>query len=88
MTKKEKSIFIGYYYPREENDNSLIFVYEKSSNYEKLEKYFRNVVYKSEYGQVLEGDDADVDIMELQKVFDYKSKKFYGVKIGKVIKNL
>lgn|GEM_PF-4879906 len=58
----------------ESHSNWLHFVYSSNADDDTVEKYFRNVVYKSEYGEKLD-HETRVDIYEMTGAYDYSKQK-------------
>mgnify|MGYP001567923448 CR=1 FL=1 len=73
---KTKSLYIGCYdFEDESRSNWHTFIYACNADDKELEKHFRNVVYKNEYGEKL-GKEARVDIYELRTSYDGEGKTY------------
>lgn len=76
---KTKSLYVGCYdFEDKSHSNWIHFAYSSNADDEELEAYFRDVVYKSEYGENLDAD-AQVDIYEFREAFDYTSGRSHRV---------
>jgi hypothetical protein len=76
---KTKALYISCYDFEDSKHVQLAHLYLKASDIE-LEKYFRTVVYKAEYGEALD-QDARVDVYELSNGYDYETRQLRKIKI-------
>jgi len=87
MTKKinlkTKSIYMGIIDNENESNGSWFhFIYSSQADDDELEKHFRNIVYKGEYGEKPD-KDARIDIYEIREVYDYSGGKDYKITVTK-----
>jgi len=76
---KTKSLYIGCYdFEDESCSHWHTFVYSSNADDKELEKHFKNVVYRGEYGEKLD-KDMRVDIYELREGYDYGAKKYHTI---------
>lgn len=75
LNLKTKSLYIGMYEDENESaGNWHTFIYGSNAGDAELQKYFRRVVYKSEYDVKLD-PLTRIDIYELREGYDYTAKK-------------
>ncbi len=77
ITIKTRSLYQGHYdFEDDSHSNFLTFTYSSSANDEEIERHFRRVVYKAEYGEVLTKRDCPrVEIYEMREAHDYSQNK-------------
>jgi len=83
MTKKinlrTKSLYMGILDNENESHGSFFhFIYSSQADDDDIEKYFRNVVYKGEYGEKPDKDTL-IDIYEIREGRDYLREKNYKI---------
>lgn len=68
---KTKALYMGVYDPEDESALQWVhFIYSSSASDKELDKHFKEIVYKSEYGVKLKKEDR-VDVYEIQLLIEY-----------------
>ena len=76
---RTRSLYMGIIDNENESNGSFFhFIYSSQADNDELEKHFRNIVYKGEYG-CKPDKDTRIDIYEIREGHDYLRRKDYKI---------